>query len=235
MQLATLNPYEPPIVVYVFGQDNYRNAIDMGFKDVRIIDPRPTVWDMKKHPFRHKIEIWHRALQDFDEIVFLDWDCLPVSKIPENFWETMSNGPNMQGTLYCYYKRKCFWRKVAQRTVIAATFLYLRGNKIGKELIELWEASDKPWSEEVLLMNYWDNQNGGWKGAEYYLENGFEPIYHTLYAYNKEILKSRQMVFLHCGYNNIKKFRKGKTQDGIKKKLDAFCKQRSEKLIISNG
>ena len=121
------------------------------------------------------------------------------------------------------------------RTVIAATFLYLRGDEVSEGIIELWETSGKPWSEEALLMRYWDSQNGGWHGSEYYLENGFEPSYHTLYGYNKEILKSRQMVFFHCNQHKVKMFASGKTKDGIKSRLNAFYEHRSRNLIISNG
>ena len=236
MQLALVNPYEPPITIYVFGNENYTRTIDLGFKDVRLIDSKSSVWDMKTQMYRHKIEIWHQALKDYDEIVFLDWDCIPATTIPLNFWDVMGKGPNLKGALYAYHNRKVNWRLEAQRTVIAATFLYFRGKTITQEIIDLWEKLGKPWSEEALLMRYWDEINGGWKGSNYYADHGFEPLYHTLYrSYSKEFIKSRKMVFFHCNRYKIRSFFRGKAKKNVKKKLDDFCRVRSSKMIIGNG
>jgi len=238
MKLSLVNPYEPKFRVYVFGSDNYKKVQDMGFEDVKLIDKRPCVWDMKKHIYRHKVEIWNAALKDFDEVVFLDWDCFPVAKIPKNFWKVMSKGPDLQGALYCYKRRKNHWRRKASRTVIAATFLYMRGKDMVPEMIRMWKKYKKPWSEESLLMRYWDETNGGWKGVDYYVDNGFEPIYHTLYSgfqKDTEFLKTRQFLFLHCNQKRVRDIMREGDPKSVKIKLDALHKNRSQQLLIRNG
>jgi len=235
MELTLANPYEPDVVVYVFGKENEKKSIDMGFKDVRLLDRRPSIWDMKTEIYRHKIEIWNQAMVDFDEILFTDWDCIPATKIPDDFWDVMGKGQSLQGALFSYHRRKNRWRTAAQRTVIAATFLYMRDKQIPKDVIALWERTGKPWSEESLLMHYWDEANGGWKGAEYYLENGFEPLYHTLYGYGKDVFETREMLYYHVNMNKVRHFLQGKSPEGIKKRIDDFYEERSKKLVISNG
>ena len=90
IKIVLSNPYTKDFMTYVFGEDNYKYLVDKGLK-CKLIDKKPIVWDMEKEQFRHKLEIFKCGMEDFDEIVFLDWDCLPVKEINKNFWETLRN------------------------------------------------------------------------------------------------------------------------------------------------
>jgi len=232
--MAKLNPYEPLIKVYAFGEDNYKFMVDNGF-DTKLVDKKCIVWNMDTEQYRHKIEVWNQGLQDFEQIIYLDWDCIPCCPIPEDIWEELGKGETLRGALYSYHRRKCFWQTEAPRTVMAATFIYLRGLETIQKIIEVWERNGRPWSEEVTLRKYIDEINGGWKGDEYYGKK-YEPLYHTLGArWNEDFKRTRKMVFFHCNTKTIRILLGNKNKDVVKKNIAAFHKHRSEKLIISNG
>jgi len=179
MLLKMKNPYNEPFKVYVFGEENYKMCVDLGF-DCKLLDERPIVWDMDKEQFRHKLEVFDKALEDFDEIVFLDWDTLPVKPLPENFWDKMQEKASFQSPLIQYRRRKALWRgRIDSRKLSSASFVYLRDKSITEGFIEKWEKMGRPWSEEIVMSRYMDESNGGWKGLEYYWDN-HEPHWFAL-------------------------------------------------------
>ena len=122
---------------------------------------------------------------------------------------------------------------MANRTVVAATFLYMRGQEVIDGIIKTWEDMGGPFLEEPVLMKYIDDINGGWKGYMDYAEK-YEPLYHTLYpVWPKEFLETREMVFFHCGTKKISIFLKNKER--IKTRLDEYYKKMSKGLLIKNG
>jgi len=232
ISLAKINPYEPKIKVYAFGEDNYKFMVDQGF-DTKLVDKKCIVWDMQTQQYRHKIEVWNQGLQDFEQIIYLDWDCIPCCPIPHNIWTVLEEGEPFRGALYSYRRRKCFHRYVCRRTVVAATFLYMRGQQVVKDIIKTWEEMGGPFLEEPVLMKYVDDINGGWKGYMDYAKK-YEPLYHTLHlVWPREFLETREMVFFHCGITKIKKFLRD--ADKVKQRLDEYYEKMSNGLIIING
>jgi hypothetical protein len=132
------NPYTPESKVYVFGEDNYAMTQELGF-DAVLVDKRPIIWDMDTEQFRHKLEVFDRAMEDFDEIVFLDWDTIPVKPIPDNFWDVLGEKDAIQANSIMYRRRKAMWRgRKDSRKLSCAAFVYCRDKKITEGMIDTW-------------------------------------------------------------------------------------------------
>jgi len=229
---SKVNPYDPKCRIYVFGEDNYKILTDMGFDSV-LIDKSPYVFDPIKEEYRHKIEIWKYAQKDFDEIVFLDWDCIPLKQIDKNFWHTMSLGKKIQASIYLYTKEKALWRIMNDpRKISAATFVYMREPNIASDIIKIWEDMEKPWREELALTLYIEKLNGGWKGVEDYRLSGFQPVYHNLYYYyNSEYILNaaiKNNTFFHFGKKIIGSLLATYNKNGIDKLIE------KEKEMMNN-
>jgi len=204
---AKINPYEPPLKVYVFGEDNYKILSDMGFNCV-LINKNPYIYERPMEEYRHKMEIWRHAQQEFDEMVFLDWDCIPLRPIDYDFWDVMQKGAKIQATIYMYMKEKALWRMDKDpRKISAATFVYMREPDIANDIINIWKNMGKPWREELALTLYIEKLNNGWKGIEDYRKSKFEPPYHTLFYHYDNAYKNSIMLkyntFFHMNKNKI--------------------------------
>lgn len=222
--LAKLNPYAPKCKVYVFGEDNFKIMTDKGF-DTVLIDKKPFIWDMEKEQYRHKIEIWRAGLQEFKEIVFLDWDCVPVKPIDNEFWNIIANGEKIKATIYQYKIRRAFFRKGDERKLSASTLTYINGLEHCEGIIKTWEKIGRPWQEEVALSKYIDELNGGWKGILDYMSK-FETKFHTLYyKYPSEYIKNailKYSTFYHLNCYKVAALLGDEKIDGIKTRLDGW-------------
>lgn len=207
IKLVPYNKFMPEYFTFVFGEDNYKQLIDSGFKNCELVDKRPIVWDMNKEQFRHKLEALKCGMQVFDELVFTDIDTMTIKPIPDNFWDVLNKKAPIQAILRIYHKRKCFWRKVDTRKTPCAAFIYLRGKETANDLIKTWEDLKKPWSEEVVLMKYMDDLSKGWQGTDYYWEH-YEPDFFNLEPnsgyINKKILKTKNICYLHFNHRVVK-------------------------------
>ena len=177
VKMIKLNENAATHITYVFGKDNAKYLEDQGF-ETRLIDKRPIVWDMDTEQFRHKLEVLHQGLQEFDEIVFLDWDCTECKPLPDDFWERLEKKDTIQAVLRQYKHIKTRWRNIDRRKMPEASFVYIRDKHVGKDLNELWEKMGRPWSEELVIAKYIDTINGGWKGLDHYWEHN-NPFFAT--------------------------------------------------------
>jgi len=217
------NNFSENFVVYVFGMDNYDILTSEGF-ECKVIDVEPVRYDMVKALYRHKLDIIYEAMIDYDEIVFLDWDCVPTSYLPEDFWNTMYKKAPFQANLFQYRTKKCLWREEDWRKVCNGGFLYLREKSIAQAFIDNYqylsdwvdeqrlsrESNGKKlrfreesliFDDEPSITKWVDDYMGGWKGAEHYWKE-FEPEFCNLKkksAFPKEMLTSKQECFLHWG------------------------------------
>lgn len=223
IKLIKDNSYTESFIIYVFGEDNYKYLISEGF-DCRLIDNNPTRYDMKSHLYRHKLDVLSEAIREFDEIVFLDWDCRPTAKLPSDFWDVMRKKAPFQANLFQYRTKKCLWRENDWRKVCNGGFLYIRDSKIPEDIIknynelsewvkkqkEIREQQGKKlrFREEALIFDdepaitkWVDNYLGGWKGSEKYWES-FEPDFCNLKkksVFSKELLNTKRECFVHWG------------------------------------
>jgi hypothetical protein len=217
------SPEEPEFVTYVFGTDNFNYLRNLGF-ECKLIHHKPHIWDMEKQLYRHKLDILEAALKDHDQIVYLDWDCIAIRRIPDVFWKVMGYGSPLQANLFQYRTKKCLWRDKDWRKVCNGGFIYVRYPELAKVFIhnynKLWdwvkEQEEKRaerglklrFREEALIFDdepaiskCVDQMMGGeWLGSDAYWQSGFEPEYCNLRkksAFTKDQLDKKKICFMH--------------------------------------
>ena len=193
------NRFNEPFIVYVFGKDNYKHALTFGFNCV-LVDENPSPFDLLTEQYRHKLEILKYAMEEdgYDEIMFVDWDCIPNKKIPVDFWDVMGKKEIIQANLQLYKRRKATWREKDMRKIPNAGFLYLRDKSLPSKIIEKWEEIHGP-SAEPPLAKLTDEMTGGWQGIDKYWEL-FEPDFcnlHKMSVYPQEKIDTKNVCFKH--------------------------------------
>jgi len=156
------NKYTEHFVTYVMGVSNYEALQDKGL-DCVLIDDRPMVL---KESFVNKIVCLKAAMEDYDEIVFLDWDCVPVKKLPDNFWNIMVSKESIQCPLYRCTRRVNTWRtgRIQPKILSGGFFVYVRDKNIPSTLLEWYDEPvnlPNKWTDETYYSKYIDNMMGG--------------------------------------------------------------------------
>lgn len=164
------NPYNEPFYNYVWGEENYKQLIGLGFENVRLVYKEPFQWDLSELQFRHKLEGLRIASEEFDEFVHLDYDALPTKKLPVDFWQTLNKKESFQGNLQQYKRCKCPWRKIDSRKVLNGGAVYIRDKSIADKLIKCWERTKNKRSCEPAMSLYLDDIHKGWIGVEKFRE-----------------------------------------------------------------
>ena len=202
--VITAMQYDVPCHIFVYGDKNMEELykIGIGRKDncwLKQLDYCPTVWDMETELWRHKLDVLDAASDyDFDEILFLDWDCIPVRTFDvEEMWNELGKKEVFQANLYQYHTKRCLWRNEDWRKVCNGGFVYLRDTSIASEFVENWDrfkeeleelektrqAKGKDlrvrekymiYDDEPAMSKWVDDYLDGWQGAEVYCEL-FEP------------------------------------------------------------
>lgn len=166
------NKFGEPFVTYIFGQENYDQMVKKGLNCV-LIDKNPAPFDQQKFVYRHKMELIKYAMEvdKYDEMIYMDWDCIPEKKIPFDFWDNLGKRESFQACLQGYKRHKCPWRKEAQNIVPNGGFLYIRDNTYPDKAIKCWE-NEMPHqdNDEPAWAKMLDNINNGWIGYEKYWE-----------------------------------------------------------------
>jgi hypothetical protein len=95
--------------VFVWGKDNLEKLTNLGYECV-LIDEEPydyTIAD--NHTFINHKSLIHKimgiglALKQFDEVIFVDWDCRKIKEIDDRFFELIkSRNSELQVPLYTY-------------------------------------------------------------------------------------------------------------------------------------
>jgi len=210
-----------PVVVYTMGTKNHEWLTGYGF-DSRLISNDSIIWDMERELYRHKLQILQSAIEDFDEIVFLDWDCVPRKKFNDGFWQLLGKKESFQANLFQYRTKKCLWRDTDWRKVCNGGFIYIRDKSIPDKFIQNWDEL-KEWQrvkrearerqgkrlrfrekcltfdDEPAMSKYVDDTLGGWKGVEAYWEH-FEPMVCNLRkksAFSETLNSTKTEYFRH--------------------------------------
>jgi hypothetical protein len=199
------NPNTVPFTTYVFGEENLQHLISRGLNDngysCFLINKSPVAYDLQKEFWRHKLDVFQSAMQDYDEIVYLDWDCVPFKPIFKDVWDRLNKKESIQANLQFYRNKKCLWRNVDWRKTSNGGFVYMRDKGIPLKLIEIWESFDlnnRFW-DEICISKLTDDMMGGWSGAEKYWEL-FEPEVCNLKknsVFNEEQILSKDFCFFH--------------------------------------
>lgn len=207
--------------VYTFGRWNCDFLSSLKYNTIKISE-NDNIWDMKTELYRHKLEVLKCAMEDFNEIVYLDWDCIPKKQITDEIWGKLAKKESFQANLQLYKTKKCLWRTKDQRKTCNGGFIYLRDKKIPDLLIKNWE-NFKKWTDEQKIKRqeknldirqreksliyddepslslYVDDITGQWQGIDAYWDK-FEPEVCNLKsksAYNRDRLLEKDIFFEH--------------------------------------
>jgi len=249
IKLIRYNKFSKPFTTFVFGDDNYKYLTDLGF-DCRLVDKKPVLWptDGTYHQYGHKLKVLESAMEEFEEVVFLDWDCMAAKQLPKNFWKVLRQKEPLQASMRGYKKARCLWRKTDRRKRPCASFIYLSDKAIAKEMMDRWLARPRL-SEEHILAMITDDMMGSWQGKEKYWDM-FEPDFFILaknevpfHIYDIDLLKTKDRTFLHVNRQTaapILKIANRLGSDDLRKefvsevltqKLDNFIFQRGDGII----
>lgn len=181
----------PPIAdchLYAWGQDNFAtlpeirktlcnsNAVEnfTGRPDRRP-DEHPRIRGALNFGIRavhHKTRTWQRALEEYDQIVWLDFDVQMVADIPDGFWQRLRSGPPLQAKLIQYRRGRCPWRDKDRSKTPCGSCVYVRRDAPVDEMIA-WHLENPRCGDEVVMAWVIDQHLGGWSPSDY-KEAGFE-------------------------------------------------------------
>jgi hypothetical protein len=233
LEFIKYNPFDQPFTTYVFGESNYELLQSHGIKDCKLITKLPGMYDratVKQEgidQYGHKLKVIEEASKDFDEFIFLDWDCMAVRPLPANFWEGFYAKQSVQAHLRSYgfkqkyiLKKGAIWRDVDVNKRPCASFVYIRGREIAEKIYNTW-LEDKKRSDEKVLAMVTDEIIGGWDIKKYW--DNFEANHFTLYkdalrtfCYSREALSKKESTFLHLNrYTIADLIKKAKVSDNI--------------------
>jgi hypothetical protein len=238
IEMVLFNRFTTKFVTYVCGQDNYDYLVDRGLM-CKLLDKKPFLYnsDKTRHMYGHKLMIWQAAMRDYEEIVFLDWDCVPAKVLSDSFWGDFCRKSSFQSSLRAYMKPKCLWRKTAKRQRPCASFVYCRDKNITNALVQEWQKRPHKSEEDIMAM-YTDELTGGWQGHQMYWDL-FEPNCFNLGAdevrfqcFPREWLLKKQLSFVHINrqYSVPRIFNVIKNIDDVEKKKDITTEQIVRKL-----
>lgn len=194
-----INKFNEPFKVYIFGKDNFDRMTNLGF-DCVLVNENPAPFDLIKHQYRNKMELIKCALEnDFESVAYLDWDCVPIKKLSDNFWEINEKRGLFQACLQQYHRVKCPWRSIDSRKVGNGGCTYFKNKDVIYNSIKCWESVGMPDNDEIGYAKYMDELMGEWKGDDYFWEN-FENMFCNLHKsspHSAEKLRSKDYCFIH--------------------------------------
>ena len=204
--LALENEHNPKFQVYVFGEKNYDCLLSLGVEkmgcNITLLNKEPWIYNPQTEFWRHKMDMLDYAMHEdgYDEIIYLDWDCIPIKPIFTDLWDRLHKKTAIQANLMMYRRRKCLWRKTDWRKTSNGGFIYIGNREITKKLIEVWEglpAEMKFW-DEICISKLTDDIIGGWQGVNAYWEN-FEPDVCNLRkkSGSDEMAAKKDVCFMH--------------------------------------
>lgn len=189
-----------PFVTYVMGEGNFNVLKEKGVENCVLLDKNPYRFDLINYQYRNKMEVIAHAMQNdgYDELVYLDWDCVPQTKLPEDFWDRCREKDVFQATLQIYHRKKCGWRAESKRKVPNGGFIYLRDSSLPEKAIQWWKKLGKPDNDEPAWARVTDEMMGGWDMEQYW--ERFETMFCNLHRsspFDQQRLKSKNECFIH--------------------------------------
>lgn len=200
IDLILKNQFNEPFIVYVFGKDNFDKMKGLGFNCV-LADPNPSPFDQINYVYRNKMELIKYAMEadGHDEIIYLDWDCRPQKKLPDNYWDEFGKRAPIQACLQQYRRRKCLWRTDGDvRKVPNGGFLYIRDKSLPNRAIQIWDTMKQD-NDEIAWAKLIDELMNGWKGMDEFWKDYETPFcnLHKASPFSREQLNSKNICFVH--------------------------------------
>lgn len=171
-------------LVYVWGDENYDILKSFGYECHKVSSERyefsnDIAGDAPKF-FLHKVKAIKEGVDNFGEIVFLDWDCWIAKSIDDGFIQKLRDkNKSIQIPLYSFPKEGYLenefhrWRNIPEKykrvtmnhyenvklgyydfgtdmVVPCTCFVYCSDSSIINEYIKFWEENEFKYSEECL-------------------------------------------------------------------------------------
>jgi len=185
---ATMDRKEPTDRVYVLGEENARILRDMGYPVV-LIDPDPVgeiysghhINKMTQYGWGNKMLVIRQALEDYDEVAWVDFDMVLQRPIPNDYWTSFGKGPSFQFPMVIQRSTKhaAHWRRRksidVSKLVCGGTYMYFR--KEEKDLIEKNIETHKiklRWTGQKTMTYLFEKKCGSWMGLKEHLKRGHE-------------------------------------------------------------
>ena len=92
-----------PFTTYVFGDQNAKTLKEIGLQNIVLAGHEPFEFDPYGQMFGHKLKALTMAASDFDEFIFLDWDCTQDRLLPHDFWSELGKKAEFQACLIQYH------------------------------------------------------------------------------------------------------------------------------------
>ena len=165
-----------PLHIYIIGKNNLEYLKSKGFENLHLICDKPFKYDPIRRTWWQKLEVLKYAMEDFDEIVYLDWDTYLAREIPDNFWDSLGKKDIFQACLRKYACKKLCHREGngANKLVSQGGFIYMRDKSIPEQLFKYAAMPGNKWLDETAYARYTDSLTNGWQGTKKYFEL-FEP------------------------------------------------------------
>jgi len=166
--------YQVPFVTYVCGKDNYDYLKSKGLEDLVLVTEEPRLDIPVELDAQHRLYLCDIAMQDFREIICVNWDCRLVRPFTDNAWTQLRKKEAIQASLIGKSNKVVFLKSRGEDGHIFSIdgFLYLRDYTLPKKILKLLDDPDVPhkWTSESLISIYLDRLHGGWIGPQRYYE-----------------------------------------------------------------
>ena len=187
---------------YVFGIDNLKKLEKKGLNCV-LVDERSRV--VERRHYCNKLIGIDRAMEDFDEVVYLDWDTIPIKPLPDNFWDVLRSKDVIQSPLVKVRRPQSMWRtgRILPKLTIGGFFYYIRDRSVlelplawATHQIELPKPFGPKWNDETYVARGIDNLMNNWRKD--YLEmplKQYDYLEMPLKQYMEEYLRRFEPLF----------------------------------------
>ena len=250
LEFIKYNPFDQPFTTYVFGEHNLELLNKHGIENCKLVTKevgmydRATVKAQGINQYGHKLRVMLEASKDFDEFIFLDWDCMAVRPLPEEFWDSFYKKQSIQAHLRSYGMKAKYirlrgatWRDKDINKRPCASFVYMRGKEIAEKVYNTW-LEDRQRADEKTIAMVTDEMMGGWDINKYW--EMFEVDHFTLYrdavrgfCYPKELLSKKQSTFLHMNKHTIRSLIDlAKTVEGIDAQRELIGKALTDRINL---
>ena len=173
IDLVLNDKYAAPFWVYVCGEDNYKFLTKTkGLKNVVMVSKDSTL-RAPKDCYLNRLDICNAAMEDFDEIVCLNWNCRFVKPFDTGFWDQLSKKEEIQAPLIKTRIRIVKSRVGREARIFPNdSFLYLRSKQELNNVMDVkyWDGVSSKWTSESLIAHYLDRKHEGWIGVKRYSE-----------------------------------------------------------------
>lgn len=137
--------------------------------------------DTEGGQFRRKLLAIREGLRYYEHVVWMDFDCIKLAEIPEDFWDVLRAGAPLQAKIRQYHRRKCHWRDGQKRILQGGAFVYSRSVPLIERCLDaMVERPEQCSDDEMAIAWVIDEMAGGWVGSDKYLKMGFDPQHYTI-------------------------------------------------------